>query len=88
MAKKKEITNTKALDIFKTLKKIDNDVEIIEESTMSNINEWISSGNYILNACLSGDLFRGIPTGRVTTIAGPSGTGKTYLICFFMLKYK
>lgn len=82
MAVKKKVqveSAGKQIDIFKTLKKIDNDIEIIEDSTISNIRDWIPTGNYILNACLSGDLFKGIPTGRVTTIAGPSQTGKSYL---------
>ena len=81
MAKKKVEGTGKAIDIFKTLHKMDNTVEILEKSAYSNISHWISSGNYILNACLSGDLHYAIPCGRVTTIAGPSGTGKSYLAC-------
>lgn len=69
------------LDIFKTLQKIDDSVEIIEDSALSNIKEWIPTGNYILNACISGDLFKGIPSGRVTSLAGESQTGKSYLAC-------
>lgn len=69
------------IDIFKTLQKIDNSVEIIEDSAFSNIKEWIPTGNYILNACISGDLFKGIPSGRVTSLAGESQTGKSYLAC-------
>lgn len=76
----KEDTKDK-IDIFKTLQKVDNSVEIINNSSFSNIKEWIPTGNYILNACISGDLFKGIPTGRVTTLAGPSGTAKSYLAC-------
>lgn len=82
MAKKKVETGSKSqLDVFSILKKVDDSVEIIEESTFSNIDDWIPTGNYILNACLSGDLFKGVPSGRVTTICGPSGTGKSYLAC-------
>ncbi len=84
MAKKKEEISEgtkKKIDLFKTLNKMDNTVEILESSAYSNIDNWISTGNYILNACLSGDLFKGIPTGRVTTLAGSSGTGKSFLAC-------
>ena len=77
----KKNTDKDEIDIFKTLQKVDNSVEIIEHSAFSNIKEWIPTGNYILNACISGDLFKGIPTGRVTTLAGPSGTAKSYLAC-------
>lgn len=74
-------TGKKQIDIFKTLKKLDNSVEIIKDSTFSNIKEWIPTGVYILNACLSGDIYKGIPSGREITLAGPSGCGKSYLAC-------
>lgn len=80
MGKKSTEAKSK-IDIFGTLSKIDNSVEILSKSTFSKIDEWIPTGNYILNATLSGDIFKGIPSGRVTTLAGPSGTGKSYLAC-------
>ena len=84
MAKKNsEPTEKKKIDIFKTLQKVDDGVEILSKSAFSNIKEWIPSGNYILNACLSGDIFKGIGSGRITILAGESGTGKSYLACSF-----
>lgn len=47
---------------------------------VSKITEYISTGNYILNACMTGSLFRGIPNNRSVCVSGPSGVGKTYLI--------
>ena len=41
--------------------------------------EYISMGNYLLNAQLSGDLFKGLPNTRSLELAGKSGTGKTFL---------
>lgn len=84
MAKKKTSLTTD-LDslpsVFDMIKKVDDTAEIIAESAYSNIKEWIPSGNYILNACMSGDLFKAIPSGRVTTYFGPSSVGKTFLAC-------
>lgn len=40
---------------------------------------WISSGNYALNYCISGDFNRGIPLGKVTMFAGQSGSGKSFI---------
>ena len=40
---------------------------------MSNISDWISTGNYVLNACIGGSIFRGIPGGRICILAGESG---------------
>ena len=53
---------------------------VMDVSSFSDVTEWIDTGNYHLNACISGSLFGGWPNNRSCSIAGPSGTGKTYLI--------
>ena len=53
---------------------------ILDKSTISEIDHYIPTGNYHLNACLTGSLFGGYPNNRAVALAGPSGTGKTYLI--------
>lgn len=40
---------------------------------------WYSTGNHALNRIISGSFFKGIPQGRVTGLAGPSGSGKSFL---------
>lgn len=40
---------------------------------------WLSTGNYALNRALSGDFTKGIPLGRVSLMAGPSGSGKSFI---------
>lgn len=65
--------------LFSMVQSIDNSAEIIADSYYSNIKEWIPSGNYILNACMSGDLFKAIPSGKIITYCGPSGCGKSYM---------
>lgn len=40
---------------------------------------WYSTGNYVLNRIISGSFFKGIPQGRVTNLAGPSSSGKSFL---------
>lgn len=40
---------------------------------------WISTGNYALNRSLSGNFKKGIPLGRITLFAGPSGSGKSFI---------
>ncbi len=54
--------------------------ERMDKSTISEVNEFIHSGNYHLNACLTGSLLKGYPGNRAVALAGPSGTGKTYLL--------
>lgn len=45
----------------------------------SYINDYISTGNYMLNAQLTGSIWKGIPEGRIIQFAGSFGTGKTYI---------
>jgi hypothetical protein len=52
---------------------------VMDKSDFSEVTEWIHTGNFHLNACLSGSLFGGWPNNRSCSIAGPSGTGKTFL---------
>lgn len=66
-------------DIRKGLKKFVPDSEPIAENTYSEITGWIHSGNYHLNALISGSLFKGYPNNKCIQFAGESGVGKTYL---------
>jgi RecA/RadA recombinase len=43
------------------------------------IRDFISTGNYLLNAMVSGDPFGGVPTGRSVQLVGDKGVGKTYI---------
>jgi RecA/RadA recombinase len=52
----------------------------MDKSDISTIDHYINSGNYLLNACLTGSITGGYPNNRAVCLAGPSGTGKTYLI--------
>lgn len=53
---------------------------VMEMSNFSEITEYLDTGNYHLNACVSGSLFKGWPNNRACSVAGPSGTGKTFLM--------
>jgi RecA/RadA recombinase len=48
------------------------------------INDWISTNNYMLNSLISGDPFKGIPSGRSVQLAGEKGTGKTMIAISIM----
>lgn len=45
---------------------------------------WYSSGNYAVNKIMAGSFKKCIPQGRISCIAGPSGSGKSYLMCNFL----
>lgn len=55
------------------LTKINPKGSIITHNTFSRIDEYISSGNYLLNAQLTGSLFGGIPNSRSVCFAGETG---------------
>lgn len=67
------------LDLDNALTKINPKGSIITHNTFSKIDEHINTGNYLLNAQLTGSLFGGIPNSRSICFAGESGTGKTFL---------
>lgn len=43
-----------------------------------DVDNFIDTGSYIFNALLSGSLQGGLPSNKITAIAGESATGKTY----------
>jgi RecA/RadA recombinase len=53
---------------------------VLSTSLFSNISEWVTTGSYSLNKVVSGDIYKGLPRGRIMAFAGPSGVGKTYLL--------
>ena len=43
-----------------------------------DIESYIDTGSYIFNAVLSGSIFGGLPSNKITALAGESSTGKTF----------
>ena len=43
-----------------------------------DITSYVDTGSYIFNAFVSGSLFGGLPSNKVTALAGESSTGKTF----------
>jgi len=69
-AKKKSLTFS-ALNA--ALTKINPESVILSENTNRvKIDNWIGLGNYMLNAQISGSIFKGIPENRITMLVGPS----------------
>jgi RecA/RadA recombinase len=64
-------------------KKVDKNISeygsSLKESIFSNIDEYIDTGSYSLNRLITGDIYKGIPRGRVIALAGDSGVGKSFV---------
>jgi len=43
-----------------------------------DVDNYVDTGSYIFNALVSGSIFGGIPSNKVTALAGESSTGKTF----------
>lgn len=70
-------------DILASLNALDDVVPYsayLSDSTLSSVDDWIDTGSMVLNALISGSLYGGIPNGRITQFAGPSGAFKTGVI--------
>lgn len=78
MAKKKN----ESMDFASILNKVQDIVpsaNVVSEDDTFKINNWVDMGNYLLNAQMTGSIYRGLPEGRVLLLAGDPGTGKTFL---------
>ena len=45
-----------------------------------DVDSFIDTGSYIFNALLSGSIHGGLPSNKITALAGESATGKTYFL--------
>ena len=52
-----------------------------------DVDGYIDTGSYILNALVSGDIYRGIPSNKITALAGESATGKTFFALGMVQKF-
>jgi RecA/RadA recombinase len=43
-----------------------------------DVDTFVDTGSYVFNALLSGSLYGGLPSNKITAIAGESATGKTF----------
>ena len=45
-----------------------------------DVDSFIDTGSYIFNALLSGSIYGGLPSNKITAVAGESATGKTFFV--------
>lgn len=68
----------KLKDAIKSIKK-STGAEQLDESTYAEVKSFLDTGNMALNRVLTGDISKGIPVGRITTLFGQSGSGKSLI---------
>jgi RecA/RadA recombinase len=70
-------------DFLKTvIKEVGNEyASIVNDGVEAgDVSSFIDTGSYILNGLLSGSLYGGLPSNKITALAGESATGKTYFL--------
>ena len=45
-----------------------------------DVDSFIDTGSYIFNALMSGSIYGGLPSNKITAVAGESATGKTFFV--------
>lgn len=58
-------------DVLKTIKKSTKS-ETIDKSPYAKVTEFLDSGSYAINRVLTGDIHKGFPVGRISTLFGLS----------------
>ena len=70
------------------VKEIDNEYAgLMNEGGVGDINSFVDTGSYIFNALCSGSVYGGVPSNKITALAGESGTGKTFFCLGFVQNY-
>lgn len=61
------------------VKELDNEFAgVADQGVVGDTDAFIDTGSYAFNALLSGTIFGGLPSNKVTALAGESSTGKTF----------
>ena len=53
---------------------------LVADGSAGDVDSFIDTGSYIFNALLGGSIHRGLPSNKITAIAGESATGKTFFV--------
>jgi RecA/RadA recombinase len=59
---------------------------VSEGVAAGDCDSFVDTGSYIFNALVSGSIYGGIPSNKITAIAGESSTGKTFF-CIYIVKH-
>ena len=79
------MTSSFLKDIVKT---IDNEYAgLLSEGGVGDIESFVDTGSFIFNALVSGSINGGVPSNKITALAGESGTGKTFFCLGIVQNY-
>jgi len=68
-------------DFLKDIAKLNEYGGIVEDGVEAgDVASFIDTGSHIFNALLSGSIYGGLPSNKITALAGESATGKTFFL--------
>lgn len=68
----------KLTDVLKNVKK-ETGAESLASSSYAEVKDFLDTGSFALNRVLTGDIHKGFPVGRISTLFGVSGSGKSLI---------
>ena len=68
-------------DFLKRVANMNEYASIVDDGVETgDVESFIDTGSYIFNALLSGSIYGGLPSNKITALAGESATGKTFFL--------
>jgi RecA/RadA recombinase len=68
-------------DFFKEVLKMNEYASSVDDGVEAgDVDSFIDTGSYVFNALLSGSIYGGLASNKITALAGESATGKTYFL--------
>lgn len=64
--------------VLKDIKKSTGAEELLN-SSYADVKDYLDTGSFALNRVLTGDIYKGFPVGRISTLFGQSGSGKSLI---------
>lgn len=69
-------------------KKIGNsNSSIVSDGIVGDLSGFIDTGSLLLNAAASGSMFKGFPDNKISSLAGPAGVGKSFILLTMIARF-
>lgn len=69
-------------------KKIGNkNSSVVSDGIVGDLSGFIDTGSFLLNAAISGSMFKGFPDNKVSMLAGPPGVGKSFILLTMISRF-
>jgi len=60
---------------------------IVSDGIVGDFSGFIDSGSFLLNAVVSGSMYKGFPDNKISMLAGPAGVGKSFILLTMISRF-